>query len=185
MSVALNPEELLHTALAAWERRTPDFPGCLEALPAPLYVTDPDGLLTFYNTACVAFAGRVPVPRQDRWCVTWKLFTESGEPMPHDRCPMATAIRERRPVRGQTAVAERPDGARIAFRPYPTPLFDAAGAFAGAVNLLHDITGLRRREHLEGQALKCRRLAQSIGDRQTAEALERLARAYDAQAASL
>lgn len=62
---------------------------------------------------------------QDRWCVTWKLFTNEGRPLPHDQCPMATAIRERRSIRGLTAIAERPDGRRVNFRPYRTPLFDA------------------------------------------------------------
>jgi len=34
---------------------------------------------------------------------------------------------ERRPVRGEEAIAERPDGSRVAFVPYPTPLYDASG----------------------------------------------------------
>ena len=42
-------------------------------------------------------------------------------------------------VRGAEAVAERPDGSRVPFIPYPTPLFDAAGEMIGAVNVLVDI----------------------------------------------
>ena len=53
---------------------------------------------------------------------------------------MAVAIRERRAVRGVEAVAERPDGTRINFMPFPTPVFDDQGQLAGAVNLLLDIT---------------------------------------------
>jgi two-component sensor histidine kinase len=52
---------------------------------------------------------------------------------------MATALLEKRAVRGAEAVAERPDGSRIPFIPYPTPLFDAAGEMVGAVNVLVDI----------------------------------------------
>lgn len=38
------------------------------------------------------------------------------------------------------AVAERPNGTRIPFIPYPTPQFDASGRLTGAVNMLVDIT---------------------------------------------
>ena len=38
------------------------------------------------------------------------------------------------------AIAERPDGTRVPFIPYPTPLFDASGELIGAVNMLVDIT---------------------------------------------
>ncbi len=53
---------------------------------------------------------------------------------------MAVALKEQRPVRGAEAVAERPDGTRVPFIPYPTPLYDGAGAIIGAVNMLVDIS---------------------------------------------
>jgi PAS domain-containing protein len=53
---------------------------------------------------------------------------------------MALTLKERRPIRGMEAVAERPDGTRVPFIPYPTPLFDASGTLIGAVNMLVDIT---------------------------------------------
>jgi hypothetical protein len=56
---------------------------------------------------------------------------------------MAVAIRERRSIRGAEAIAERPDGTRINFVPYPTPLFDEDGNLAAAVNLLLDVTEQR------------------------------------------
>jgi PAS domain-containing protein len=54
----------------------------LDELPAAIYVTDADGVITYYNPACIAFAGRVPKLGQDRWCVTWKLYTEDGTFLP-------------------------------------------------------------------------------------------------------
>jgi PAS domain S-box-containing protein len=53
---------------------------------------------------------------------------------------MAVALKEGRPVRGQEAIAERPDGTRVRFLPFPTPLRDASGRLTGAINLLLDIT---------------------------------------------
>ena len=59
---------------------------------------------------------------------------------------MAIAIKEKRAVRGMEAVAERPDGTRVPFEPYPTPIFDSGGDLTGAVNMLIDITDRKRAE---------------------------------------
>ena len=117
------------------------FREVLDELAAPIYSTDRDGTLTYFNHACIRLAGRTPQVGTDKWCVTWKIYTTEGEHLPHEACPMAIAIRERRAIRGVEAVAERPDGTRINFIPYPTPFFDDDGQLAGAVNLLLDITG--------------------------------------------
>jgi PAS domain S-box-containing protein len=61
---------------------------------------------------------------------------------------MAVALKEKRPVLGCEAVAERPDGQRRIFAPYPTPLFDDQGRLTGAVNMLVDITERKRAEDI-------------------------------------
>lgn len=154
----------------------------LDDLPGAVYVTDTEGLITGYNTACVGFAGRVPTLNRDRWCVTWRLFREDDSFLPHSQCPMAVAIRARRPVRGTTAIARRPDGSQASFVAYPTPVFDAAGMFVGAVNLLVDITGWPEREQCLHEARRCRRLARTVSDSQTIESLEAMAKEYEAKA---
>ena len=111
----------------------------LQALPAAVYTTDTEGRITFYNEAAVAFAGRRPEPGE-QWCVTWRLFNLDGSPLPHAQCPMAVTLKEGRPVRGVEAIAERPDGTRVRFLPYPTPLYDISGRLAGAINLLIDLS---------------------------------------------
>jgi hypothetical protein len=87
----------------------------------PIYVTSRDGVITHFNHACVAFAGRTPRVGHDSWRVTWKLYTEAGQFLPHDQCPMAVAIQQRHSVRGSEAIAERPDGTRVNFLPTPRP----------------------------------------------------------------
>jgi len=86
------------------------FRELLDALPVAVYVTDADGGIIFFNEACIEFSGRTPVIGSDRWCVTWRLLNPDGTPLPHDKCPMAVALKENRAVRGAEAIAERPDG---------------------------------------------------------------------------
>jgi len=103
----------------------------LDALPAAIYATDAAGRVLYYNQAAAALAGRQPELGKDEWCVTWRLYQSDGTPLPHDACPMAIALREDRQVRGVEAIAERPDGTRVTFLPYPRTLHDGAGARIG------------------------------------------------------
>lgn len=157
----------------------------LDDIPVPLYITDSAGYITYFNRHCNDFAGRRPEAGKDRWCVTWKLFTDSGEPLPHGDCPMADAIRSRREVRGLTAMAERPDGSRVRFMAFPTPLFAADGAFEGAVNMLIDITEPQQADALRDSAARCRRLAAGCGDAMARKSMERMAAEYEIKASAL
>jgi PAS domain S-box-containing protein len=125
------------------EQRLQDL---LAAIPAAIYTTDAEGRITYFNQAAVDLAGRTPVIGTDEWCVSWKLYWPDGTPLPHDQCPMAIALREGRIVRGIEAVAERPNGTRVPFIPYPTPIRDAAGNIVGAINMLVDISERRQAE---------------------------------------
>jgi PAS domain S-box-containing protein len=129
-------------ALAENEHRLHEL---LQTLPAAVYTTDIEGRITFYNDAAVAFAGRRP-SIGEKWCVSWRLYRPDGSYLPHDQCPMAVTLKEGRAVRGAEAIAERPDGSRVWFTPYPTPLTDPSGKMVGAVNMLVDITARKQAE---------------------------------------
>jgi PAS domain S-box-containing protein len=133
----------VEAALLESERR---FREMVDALPVAVYTTDAEGRLTHFNPTAAEFSGRTPELGVDQWCVTWKLYYPDGRPMPHEEAPMAIALKEMRPVRGRQAIAERPDGERRWFEPYPTPLFDATGRLSGAINMLLDITERKRAE---------------------------------------
>jgi PAS domain S-box-containing protein len=156
----------------------------LDRLPVPIYTTDADGAVTYWNRACVEFAGREPQLGEDRWCVTWKIYTTSGDFMPHDQCPMAQAVRQKRQNRGAVAIAMRPDGSRRAFTPYPTPLFDAEGKLTGAVNMLVDVSA-QQADVLAEQSRRCRRLANATYDRLTCGVLSAMADDFAKTAADL
>lgn len=179
---AQNPERFLETALGALA--TPDWRAILDQLPVPIYTTDAEGAVTYWNRACIEFAGRVPQLGSDRWCVTWRIYTTEGDPLPHDQCPMAEALTTREKNRGKVAVALRPDGSRVAFRPYPTPLFDPEGNLTGAINMLIDVSD-EQAEALSAQAAKCRRLAGATYNREMAEMLGNMAAGYERTAHEL
>jgi PAS domain S-box-containing protein len=120
----------------------------LNALPAAIYMTDADGRITYFNEAAATLWGCRPKLNTDLWCGSWRLFWPDGTPMPHDACPMAIALKERRAVRGGQAIAERPDGSRVPFMAFPTPLRDASGAFVGAVNMLIEMSDHQRAEQV-------------------------------------
>jgi signal transduction histidine kinase/ActR/RegA family two-component response regulator len=79
------------------------------------------------------------------------------------------------------AIAERPDGTRVPFLPYPTPLRDASGALVGAVNMLVDISEQKAGQlALQASEERLRRLSETLEQRvaertrELAEANERL-----------
>ena len=123
----------------------------LHALPAAVYTTDARGRITFYNAAAAALWGCCPELGKSEWCGSWRLYWPDGTPMPHGECPMAIALKEKRPIRGAEALAERPDGTRIPFLAYPTPLFDDTGGLIGAVNTLIDISERKQAEYTANQ----------------------------------
>ena len=138
------PNPLLGSEL----QRDDYFRSVLDELPAAVYTTDAHGHITYYNDAARALWGHAPLLGTSEWCGSWKLFWPDGTALPHGDCPMAITIKEKRSVRGMEAIAERPDGTRVPFIPYPTPLFDSSGKLIGAVNMLVDISDRKRAEDI-------------------------------------
>lgn len=122
------------------------FRTLVNALPAAIYTTDDAGHITYYNEAAAELWGHRPELGRSEWCGSWRLFWPDGREMPHGECPMAITVKEQRPIRGLEAIAERPDGIRIPFIPFPTPIYNSAGKFIGALNLLVDITDRKQSE---------------------------------------
>ncbi len=124
----------------------------LQRLPAAIYLTDATGKITFFNEAAADLWGVRPEIGRSEFCGSWKLYWPDGTPLPHRECPMAIALTERRAIKGQEAVAERPDGTRVHFLAYSTPLLDEAGRLTGVVNMLVDISD-RKSSELASQRL--------------------------------
>jgi PAS domain S-box-containing protein len=140
-----SPEPVLHFRLSRLAGDV-QWQMLLHSLPVAVYMTDARGTITFYNESAAALWGVRPTLGDSSFCGSWKLYWPDGAPLPHDECPMALALRERRPVVGMEAIAERPDGTRVNFTPFPAPIFGPNGELTGAVNLLIDVTERRMAE---------------------------------------
>ena len=141
-------------------------------MPAPIYLTDAEGWVTYLQPRLRAtFAGRKPVAGQDRWCVDLAppyrgRRVAAARGMPDGGGASGSAGRCAAPI----AVAERPDGTRVLFTPYPTPILDEAGALSGAVNILIDITDQRQaRDPSRPRRCAAVVMAKSVSDARTAE----------------
>lgn len=135
-------KELVTTVNKLIEPQIGNFPllDVIEALPVAIYTTDAKGLIDLFNRAAVQLWGREPDCGDESWCGSWRLYHSDGRPLPHDECPMACALKSGQAIHGEEAVAERPDGSRVTFLAYPTPMQNASGAIVGAVNMLLDVT---------------------------------------------
>ncbi|MDR6757007.1 PAS domain S-box-containing protein [Mycoplana sp. BE70] len=110
----------------------------LMAIPVPVYGTDTEGRITFFNEAAAALWGRRPVVGTERWCGSWKLFHGDGRPMQRNDCPMARVVRGE-VVADEEMIAQRPDGSEVAFESHPNIVKDDTGKVIGAVNLLIEL----------------------------------------------
>ena len=157
------PTPATPAAARAARRRADRYRRFLDALGVAVYTTDRDGSITFFNAAAAEFWGRRPAVGES-WCGSLRLRWPDGRPMRHDECPMAITLKEARPVRGGQAIAERPDGSHVSFMAYPTPLFDDDGRLIGAVNVLVDITELRRAEQATRAAADALEASNAVKD---------------------
>ncbi|MFY9986485.1 MAG: ATP-binding protein [Chthoniobacterales bacterium] len=125
-----------------------EFLRLLDKLPAAAYTCDPEGLITYYNQPALRLWGRAPNLRDgvDRFCGSFRLHTSDGQPISHDNCWTALALRGDRDYTGCEIIVQRPDGERLNVLAYASPIHDKSGKLIGAVNVLFDITEQKRAE---------------------------------------
>ncbi len=116
-------------------------------MPMAIFSTDKNGLITFYNEKAVELWGRRPRlndPTETRYCGSWKLYKTDGTPLPHDLCPMSSAIKGKKSFRNEEIIMEKPDGTRIYARVNIDPVYSADGEVTGAINVFEDVTEAKR-----------------------------------------
>jgi two-component system sensor histidine kinase/response regulator len=120
----------------------------LDALPTAAYTCDTEGLITYFNERAVELWGRSPKLNHpdDRFCGSFKLLQIDGTAIPHNQCGMAVAIKEEREIKGLEVIIERADGSHRNVLAHINPLLDSDRRLLGAVNVVVDITDLKRAE---------------------------------------
>lgn len=116
----------------------------IQNLPVATYSCDSEGRIMIYNKAAVALWGRKPEIGIDKWCGFWKVYSVDGNIIPLEVRPMATAFRDGKAIIGEEVIIERPNGEKRNVIPHPVPYFDNEGRITGSVNVLTDITEIKK-----------------------------------------
>ncbi len=112
----------------------------LNKLPVPCYAVNEDGYLMFYNEEATRLWGRRPELGKEQWSGAFRLLTPEGKELPSSLSAVASALRERRSLKGAESIVERPDGTSRLVADHADPLFDAVGNCIGVVNVQLDVT---------------------------------------------
>jgi PAS domain S-box-containing protein len=121
-----------------------------DLVPVAVYTCDAKGLIQEYNQHAVELWGRAPKRNDpsEKFCGSFKIFYPDGRPMPHNKCPMARALRgEKLAARDFEILVEQSSGVRRNVLVSPTALKNGQGKIIGAINCLHDITVRKRMEN--------------------------------------
>ena len=141
----------------------------VDALPTGVFVCEPErGRLVRYNRCAAQLWGREPSLEDEfsRFDGAFRLYTPEGNPLPHERNPVAEVLRTGRAVGDTDVVVERPDGSRITVALTASPLPDAAGKLAGAVGVFREVSERRRGEERERLLLQASTVLGSTLDHQ-------------------
>ncbi len=142
----------------------------VDALPTGVFVCEPRrGRLVRYNRTASQLWGREPPLDDDasRFDGAFRLYTPEGNPLPHDRNPVAEVLRNGRAVPDTDIVVERPDGSRITVALSASPLCQPGGQLTGAVAVFREVSERRRGEERERLLLQASTVLGSTLDHQS------------------
>lgn len=107
-------------------------------LAVPLFLTDADGTLVFYNEAAEQLLGRrfddSGEMSFDAWTSAFAVRDDAGQPLEIDQLPLVKALRERRPAHARFDITGM-DGAVRTLEVAAFPLQGQGGSRLGAVAL--------------------------------------------------
>jgi PAS domain S-box-containing protein len=116
------------------------FKKIIQNLNDAIYVCDAYGYLKVYNRAAAALWGREPEIDKDLYCGAYKIISKDGVEMPPENHPLAEAIKGNKTMDNVEMIIKRPDGSYRSLLHSCTHVFNHKGEFAGAINMLTDVT---------------------------------------------
>ena len=113
-------------ALAQAEIAKKKIENVLSVMPAAVYTCDLEGRITYFNQHAVELWGRAPKldSDEDKYGGSFRMLSPDGSTLPHDKSPMAVAIRTGESFRNEEIMVERPDGSQIVVRVNISPFHD-------------------------------------------------------------
>jgi PAS domain S-box-containing protein len=114
-----------------------------------VYTCNANGFIQEFNQRAVELWGREPARdgAKEKYCGSFKIFYPDGRPMPHEKCPMARALRGEELKQSDLEIlVEQPNGARRNVIVHPKILKNERGKIVGAINCLYDITDRKKAE---------------------------------------
>lgn len=122
----------------------------VETIPDGIIFFDPNGRIRFINSEAEKIFGlkRSDIIERAYNDPGWKTTTLDGKPFPEEKHPFVQVMRTGNPVYDVEHIHERPDGTRVVISANAAPFHDAAGAIAGVVLSLTDITKSKTAENL-------------------------------------
>jgi PAS domain S-box-containing protein len=134
---------------AELRRREERYRTLFDLVPVAVYTCDAEGCIQEFNQRAVELWGRQPNRNGtgEKFCGSFKIFYPDGKPMPHQKCPMARALRGETLKQSDLEIlVEQPSGARRNVIVNPKPLRNERGKIVGAINCLYDFTEDKRAE---------------------------------------
>ena len=128
----------------------------IAAMPAAVYACDAEGRLVYYNHQAIALWGDKPEPGTLAWSfLQARLRRPDDTPIPtDDEFPIRTVLVTGSPVINRELLFERADGSRVDVLLNIAPLRDAERRINGAVNIVQDISGIKRAQREREQLLR-------------------------------
>ena len=128
----------------------------MDALPQAVYLCAADGRVVRFNQRAVELWGRTPRPgdKEERFCGSFRLYRIDGAHLPHEECPMATALQTGESFRNLEVVVEQPDGRRRTVLVNIAALKDGEGRVNGAINCFQDISNRKQAEDRQQQLIQ-------------------------------
>lgn len=119
--------------------------GIINTTPTAITMVDADGLLTFANTNALSLfkLSKSEILNRSYDASNWVITTADGSVFPPEQLPFARIKRTFESVHSIVHALQTGDDHRIIVSISGAPLFDAQGAFIGAVFSIQDITTLR------------------------------------------
>jgi PAS domain S-box-containing protein len=120
----------------------------VNTVPDGITQVDRTGRIVFANTAAerILRLSRRELTQRTYDDPSWKITTLDGRPFPDDELPFIRVMRTGQPVANIQHAIEHPDGTRVLLSINAAPVRGAAGATAGMVASITDITERKRTE---------------------------------------